>query len=89
MQAPEELPQKDSVVESKAPQWSSGLVDDATPEMGNWDEWEAFMASDQATKELDPEDAADAEELFTTSEVTVTPVSCSALTLHPATEQPE
>ena len=51
--------------------WSSGLVDDPPPEMGNWDEWEAFMASDQATKEFDPEDAADAEELFATSEVRI------------------
>ena len=67
-------------MQSKALQWSSGLVDDSTPEMGNWDEWEAFMASDQATKELDPDDAADAEELFTASEVTNSPVLSSHLT---------
>lgn len=66
--------QQDLSVQSKPSQWSSGLVDDTTPEMGNWDEWEAFMASDQATKELDPDDAADAEDLFTTSKV-----SCTAL----------
>ena len=60
-------------MQSKPSQWSSGLVDDATPEMGNWDEWEAFMASDQATKELDPEDVADAEDFFAPSEVTTLP----------------
>ena len=48
-------------------------MDDAIPDMGNWDEWEAFMASDQATKEVDPEDAADAADLFSTSVVTIAP----------------
>lgn len=75
--------QEDSALQSKSSQWSSGLVDDTPPEMGNWDEWEAFMASDQATKEFDPEDAADADELFTTSEVR-TPFSYAALQYLPS-----
>lgn len=44
-------------------QWSADQDGDATPDMGSWDEWAEFLASDQAiTEPGDEPDDADLDE---------------------------